>query len=77
MEEVISFYDAGGGIGKGLLLPNQSLSSDSLHLSENEKNALLAFMKSLNEEIKPEKAPASLPESTLPELKNRKVGGHY
>ena len=77
MEEVISFYDAGGGTGKGLLLPNQSLSSDSLHLSENEKNALVVFMKSLNEEIKPEKAPVSLPESPLPELKNRKVGGHY
>lgn len=44
LEEVIDFYDAGGGAGKGLKVPNQTLESDSLHLSERDKKDLLAFI---------------------------------
>lgn len=50
LEEVVDFYDHGGGAGIGLNVVNQTLSSDSLHLQEHEKKAIIEFMKSLTEE---------------------------
>lgn len=47
LEEVIDFYDAGGGIGFGLDVPNQTLPPDSLHLTEVEKSQLIAFLKAI------------------------------
>jgi cytochrome c peroxidase len=49
LDEVINFYDAGGGAGMGLDIPNQTLPSDSLHLSTSEKKALIAFLKTLTD----------------------------
>jgi len=49
LEEVIDFYDRGGGTGLGIQLPNQTLPEDKLHLSVYEKQALIAFMKSLTD----------------------------
>jgi cytochrome c peroxidase len=77
LEEVISFYDAGGGTGKGLKLHNQTLSTDSLKLSNDEKEQLTAFLQSLNENIKFEAPPIALPVSKDKNLNNRKVGGEY
>ena len=77
LDEVIDFYDAGGGAGKGLKVPNQTLESDSLHLTATEKKDLLAFIFSLNENIIFEKPPAALPLSKNEELNARKVGGEY
>ncbi|PBQ34972.1 cytochrome C peroxidase [Sphingobacteriaceae bacterium] len=77
LNQVIDFYDAGGGAGRGLNVPNQTLSSDSLHLSKEEKTNLLAFMKSLTEVIPFEKAPDTLPKSKIKTLNKRKVGGEY
>lgn len=77
LEEVIDFYDTGGGAGKGLNVPNQTLESDSLHLSEQDKKDLLAFIFSLNENIIFENPPAALPLSKNEELNTRKIGGEY
>ncbi|MCR6642936.1 MAG: cytochrome C peroxidase [Sporocytophaga sp.] len=77
LREVIDFYDAGGGIGRGLDVSNQTLSSDSLHLTDAEKNKIIAFVFSLDEKIQFEKAPESLPQSKVSGLNNRKVGGEY
>ena len=77
LEEVIDFYDVGGGQGKKLIVDNQTLAVDSLHLTRSEKKELLAFMYSLNEDILFEEAPASLPPSTDKALNNRKPGGEY
>jgi cytochrome c peroxidase len=77
LEEVINFYDAGGGAGKGLKVPNQTLESDSLHLSKQDKKDLLAFIFSLNENVIFENPPAALPVSKIEELNTRKVGGEY
>lgn len=49
LEEVVDFYDHGGGAGLGIAVKNQTLPSDSLHLSLQEKSALVAFMKSLTD----------------------------
>jgi cytochrome c peroxidase len=49
LEEVIEFYNRGGGKGLGLFIENQTLPEDRLHLSSFEKNAIVAFLKSLND----------------------------
>ncbi len=77
IDEVISFYDAGGATGKGLPVRNQTLSGDSLKLSKLEKEELTAFLHSLNENIKFEAAPSTLPVSKNNSLNDRKVGGEY
>jgi cytochrome c peroxidase len=48
LDQVVDFYDAGGGVGAGEKLANQTLPTDSLHLSPKEKKSLVAFMKSLD-----------------------------
>ncbi len=47
LEEVVEFYDLGGGVGLGLDVPNQTLPSDRLNLSDQEKRDLVRFMESL------------------------------
>lgn len=77
IEEVVEFYNAGGGAGRGLVVSNQTLGADSLGLSSIEKEHLIKFMTSLNEQIVFEDAPKELPSSKNKELNNRKVGGVY
>lgn len=48
LDEVVDFYDRGGGIGMGLKVSNQTLSADSLHLSTKEKRELIGFIKTLD-----------------------------
>ena len=49
LEEVVDFYDAGGGEGLGFNLPNQTLPTDKLNLTPLEKKQLIAFMKTLTD----------------------------
>ncbi|MBW2960373.1 cytochrome-c peroxidase [Mesonia aestuariivivens] len=49
LEEVINFYNKGGGAGLGFNLPHQTLPFDNLDLSEKEQQALVAFMKTLTD----------------------------
>jgi len=48
LEEVMSFYNNGGGVGSGLNLTTQTLPADSLKLSKTEIGSLITFIKSLN-----------------------------
>lgn len=50
LEEVMEFYNNGGGAGIGISLENQTLPTDSLHLSKAEQQEIIAFMKTLNSE---------------------------
>jgi cytochrome c peroxidase len=77
LEQVIDLYDVGGGAGKKLTVNNQTLSSDSLRLSKTEKNELIAFIHSLNENIIFENPPSALPKSSDKKLNTRKPGGEY
>jgi cytochrome c peroxidase len=77
LNQVVDFYNDGGGAGKGLKVDNQTLSTDSLHLSSIEKTKLILFIKSLSEKIEVEHPPAKLPKSSIKTLNNRKVGGTY
>lgn len=48
LEEVMEFYNNGGGVGEGLQVNNQSLSTEKLNLTPAEVKAVVAFMKSLD-----------------------------
>lgn len=78
LEEVIDFYNRGGGQGLGFDLPTQTLPADQLELSRNEKESLLAFMQTLTDTTGLTHIPKVLP--TFPDkvsLNKRKVGGNY
>ncbi|MFV5684473.1 cytochrome-c peroxidase [Flavobacterium sp. GB2R13] len=49
LEEVIDFYNEGGGNGLGFNLLNQTLPEDKLNLTDLEKKQLIAFMKTLTD----------------------------
>ncbi len=78
LEEVIEFYNVGGGAGLGYDVPNQTLSPEPLKLSEDEKFKLLLFLKTLTDTANLTTPPAFLPEfSDNPLLNARPVGGDY
>jgi len=49
LEEVIDFYNRGGGAGLGIAPEHQTLPFDKLNLVEKEKKDLIAFLKSLTD----------------------------
>jgi cytochrome c peroxidase len=49
LEDVVDFYDRGGGAGIGIELPNQTLSPEPLRLSAREKRDVIAFLKTLTD----------------------------
>lgn len=49
LEEVIDFYDRGGGIGLGLHIDNQTLSDEPLNLTPKEKQQLISFIHTLTD----------------------------
>jgi cytochrome c peroxidase len=49
LDQVVEFYNNGGGVGMGLKIKNQTLAGDSLHLTDGEKRSLVAFIQSLND----------------------------
>ncbi len=51
LEEVIDFYNRGGGSGSGIELDNQTLPFDNLNLSETEIRDLIAFINTLNDDL--------------------------
>lgn len=50
LEEVIKFYNLGGGLGIGIDLNHQTLPSEKLNLSKKEEQELIAFLKTLSDE---------------------------
>ncbi len=51
LEEVIKFYNLGGGQGSGLDVPFQTLPASPLELEDSEINALIAFMHTLTDKV--------------------------
>ncbi|WNJ18945.1 cytochrome c peroxidase [Pontibacter sp. G13] len=62
LEEVITFYNAGGGAGMGLDVPYQTLPADSLHLTDQEQADLVSFMMALTDTAGLTQLPSHLPE---------------
>ncbi|SDH21709.1 cytochrome c peroxidase [Dyadobacter soli] len=51
LEKVMEFYDKGGGAGLGLDIPDQTLPSIPLNLSDEEKSDIIAFLHSLTDHL--------------------------
>jgi cytochrome c peroxidase len=49
LDEVIEFYNRGGGAGLGLNIPNQTLVADRLNLSKQDKKDIVSFIKALTD----------------------------
>jgi cytochrome c peroxidase len=78
LEQVLDFYNRGGGIGLGLEVPNQTLPFDSLNLSKIEQADIILFMHTLNDTFQLTSKPLFLPQfEKHAELNLRKVGGTY
>lgn len=74
LEEVVDFYDRGGGAGLGFDLPNQTLPSDRLNLTAAEKADLVTFMRSLTDTAGTTTRPGRLPSfPRKPELNGRQA----
>jgi cytochrome c peroxidase len=52
MEELMNFYNKGGGKGLGLQIENQTLPPDALQLTTEEVKAVIAFMQALTDNPK-------------------------
>ena len=50
LEEVMDFYNRGGGAGIGIKLDNQTLAAAPLNLSKKEIQDIITFLKTLNDE---------------------------
>lgn len=78
LEEVVDFYNRGGGQGIGIQLESQTLATDSLRLTGGEQKALVAFMKALTDTAGLTQRPVHLPVvEGAKALNRRKIGGRY
>lgn len=77
LQEVMHFYNRGGGAGLGLDVPYQTLAEDRLRLTHNEMDAIIAFMQTLTDTTGMSNRPKRLPVIDNPELNKRKIGGIY
>jgi cytochrome c peroxidase len=77
LEEVIDFYNRGGGVGIGIELSNQTLPPDPLNLSAKEKKQLIEFIHALTDTVNLTSIPKRLPAFKDKKLDVRKIGGDY
>jgi cytochrome c peroxidase len=78
LEEVVDFYNKGGGAGLGLDVPNQTLPFDHLSLTEQETKALVRFMEALTDTTGLNSKPRQLPDFPAnSNWNNRAIGGMY
>ena len=78
LEEVVDFYNRGGGAGIGIELENQTLPPEPLNLTQGEMDDLVAFMEVLTDTTGLAGRPGALPR--FPEdtgLNARRIGGEY
>jgi len=52
LEKVLEFYNKGGGAGLGLKVPEQTLPSNPLHLTNQEMQDIILFMRALTDDLK-------------------------
>jgi cytochrome c peroxidase len=77
LEQVIDFYNRGGGAGIGIELPNQTLPSDRLDLTANEQRSIITFIEALTDTVGITGRPSRLPSLADPKLDKRQIGGEY
>jgi cytochrome c peroxidase len=75
LEEVIEFYDLGGGAGIGLDISNHTLRVDRLNLKESEEASIIAFLKTLTDTADISAKLEKLPVLKRARFLKRKIGG--
>jgi cytochrome c peroxidase len=59
LRQVMDFYEGGGAHGR---LPNQTLATDSLHLTPSERDAVIAFLQTLTDSsVRPDRVKMNVP----------------
>ncbi|MBC7863454.1 MAG: c-type cytochrome, partial [Bacteroidia bacterium] len=77
LDEVIEFYNKGGGAGLKFNLENQTLPFDSLQLSKKEMKEIKLFLLTLTDTSNKPEPPLRLPFFKDEKLNKRKSGGEY
>ena len=78
LEEVMEFYNRGGGAGMGLDIDHQTLSADPLQLTQKERNDIIAFLHTLTDTVGLIPSPIQLPHfDQQPEWNLRKPSAVY
>jgi len=75
LEQVLDFYNRGGGAGIGIDVPGQTLPADPLGLTQEEMRHIIAFMRALTDTTGVASRPGKLP--VVVEGGVRRVGGEY
>lgn len=78
LEEVMDFYNRGGGAGIGMEVPYQTLPDAPLHLSKEEVGDMITFMQMLTDTTGLTSRPAVLPKfEGQQQWNSRVIGGTY
>lgn len=77
LDQVLDFYNKGGGVGLKFKVENQTLPFDSLGLSKKELSDIKSFLLALTDTSNTKKTPARLPRFNNEVLNKRKIGGEY
>lgn len=78
LEDVVDFYNNGGGVGIGIVIEHQTLPFDSLSLNKQEMKDIVVFMKALTDTTNLTNMPTQLPQyPNHTAWNNRKIGGEY
>jgi cytochrome c peroxidase len=70
LDEVIQFYNRGGGRGLGFDVPNQAPEVHPLHLTAEDQAALVRFLEALSDDPHTVETPSRVPSGLTP-------GGQY
>lgn len=71
LDDLLDFYNRGGGAGIGIYLSNQTLPPDPLDLNQDELNSIKAFLNSLTDTSGLTKPVENLPKFMNPKFANR------
>lgn len=78
LEDLVEFYNQGGGQSAKLHVPNQTLPAEKLQLTKREKEDIILFIKSLSDTSGLQTKPFDLPQfESKPEWNSRTWGGDY
>lgn len=79
LEQVVDFYNEGGGVGLGVLIPTQTLPADKLNLTLDEQKKIILFIKSLTDTSNVVYFKGDLPaiDDSASVLNKRIAGGGY
>lgn len=78
LDQVMDFYNHGGGSGFGAAVPNATIATDPLHLSAQEQRDVIAFLRALSDTAGLTTRPSRLPRfEHSKRLNDRVVGGLY